>query len=88
MKQPLTIRRADEILAMKFPDEEKVVIDAKANTVTLNFAYAYEIDLDRIKSERDLLHWTLHLSEKVWMTSDRLNIFITRVGKHKGFKIY
>jgi hypothetical protein len=88
MRKPLTIRTASEILAMKFPDEEKVVIDAKANTVTLNFDYPYEVDLDRIKNERSLLAWTLHLSEKVWMNAERLNYFITKVGKHKGFNIY
>jgi hypothetical protein len=71
-----------------FPDDAKIVIDPDNETVTLNFAYPYEIDLDRIQTVGDLLRWVLHLSEKDWMTAERLNYFITKVGKHKGFKIY
>jgi hypothetical protein len=48
----------------------------------------YEIDLDRIKTERDLLAWALHLTEKSWMTCSGLNHFITTVGEYKKFKIY
>jgi len=69
-------------------DKETIVIDQKNSTVTLNFAYPYEIDLDRINSERDLLAWALHLTEKTWMNTLRLNYFIRKVGEHKKLKIY
>lgn len=48
----------------------------------------YEIDLNRIKTERDLLAWVRHLSEKSWITRDDLTEFITQVGEYKHFKIY
>ena len=71
-----------------FSGDARIVIDSDNETVTLNFVYPYEIDLDRIQTTGDLLRWVLHLSEKDWMTAERLNRFITKVGRHKGFKIY
>jgi hypothetical protein len=57
-------------------------------TVLLRFAYDYEVDLDRINSEADLLNWTLHLCGKTWMTVEHLGHFIETVAQIKGFKVH
>ncbi|MEI7879832.1 MAG: hypothetical protein WCI95_03045 [bacterium] len=50
--------------------------------------YPYEVDLDRINSERDLLAWVLHLSEKNWTTTTLVIEFAERVAGIKGFNIH
>jgi hypothetical protein len=76
----------EDLLHYHDPDEDKIAI--KNGWITLNFAYPYEIDLDRIKTERDLLAWALHLTTKTWMNRKRLHYFIEKVGKHKNLNIY
>jgi hypothetical protein len=34
-----------------------IVFNPNRNSITLNFAYPYEVDLSRIRNERDLLGW-------------------------------
>jgi hypothetical protein len=84
----LSVVTSVELLKIKFPywEGDKIVIDPENATVTLNYAYPYEIDLDRIKTERDLLAWALHLSEKTRMNIARICAFITKVGKIKRFQ--
>ena len=77
-----------ELRDYRDPDADRIVIDEVNQTVTFDFLYPYEIDLDRIETERDLLAWTLHLTEKTWMNSHRLHRFITKVGRYKNLKIY
>ena len=67
---------------------QTLVFDDKNETVTLNYLYPYEIDLARVRTERDLLAWSLHLCEKTWMDTLKLHEVITEIGKKKGFKIY
>ena len=67
---------------------KQIVIDAKNATCTINIAYPYEVDLDRIKDERDLLTWALHLTEKSWMKTKHLAFFIKAVAKYKGFNLH
>lgn len=67
---------------------KQIVIDKKNNTCTLNISYPYEVDLDRIKTERDLLVWTLHLTEKAWMKTHHLFFFIQTVAKYKGWNLH
>lgn len=55
-------------------------------TLVLTWSYDYEIDLDRIKDEQDILWWVCHLSEKVWMDKDRIRAFIVAACAAKGFK--
>jgi len=67
----------------------KIVRFHKNNmTVVINLAYPYEVDLDRIKNEIDLLIWVHHLSEKTWMTTEVLSDFMEKVAEIKGLKIY
>jgi len=56
------------------------------NTLTINAAYPYEVDLDRIGSMEGLLAWVLHLLEKTWMTRELLEEFIERVCRIKGWQ--
>jgi hypothetical protein len=67
---------------------KQIVIDEKNDTCTINIAYPYEVDLDRINDERDLLAWTLHLKEKNWMKTKHLAFFIKAVAKYKGFNLH
>lgn len=69
-------------------DDARIQIDEACGICTLNFKYPYEIDLDRIKTERDLLAWTLHLAGKTWMDRGKLVAFIEAIGKHKKLKIF
>jgi hypothetical protein len=67
---------------------QRIVYVRGNNTLLLRFAYDYEIDLDRIKREVNLLSWIEHLCGKNWMNTERLNHFIKVVADIKGFKIY
>jgi hypothetical protein len=58
------------------------------NTLILHFSYPYEVDLDRIKSERDLLNWVLHFCQKTWMTTEHIYKFAEKVAKIKKFTIH
>jgi hypothetical protein len=66
---------------------ERVVHVLSNRTLLLRFDYDYEVDLDEINSEADLLHWTLHFREKVWMTTERLGCFIETVAAIKHLKV-
>lgn len=67
---------------------ERIVYARSNETLLLRFIYNYEIDLDEIETEGDLLRWVLHLCEKTWMTSERLHHFIEAVGTIKKLNIY
>lgn len=66
----------------------KIVINSRNNTATLHYAYPYEIDLDRIHTERDLLAWALHLCEKNWIDTERLREVVSAIAKHKGLDVH
>ena len=59
-----------------------------SNVLLLRFAYPYEVDLDRIHAECDLLAWVLHLVGKPWMGAERVEIFADAVAHIKGFNIH
>ena len=59
--------------------------DSVKETMLLNIAYPYEIDLSEIMTPADLLGWTRHLCEKGWMDNVLLAEFIDRVGRVKGW---
>lgn len=67
---------------------EHIVINTRRQTCTLSYAYPYEIDLDRIKTERDLLGWSLHLMEKNWMTLVRLHEVVRAIAIAKRFNLH
>jgi hypothetical protein len=77
---------AQDIANYKDPDEGKITIED--GCVTLNFQYSYSIELSRIRTEGDLLHWALHLAGKTWMSRNRLRRFIEVVAKHQGLDVY
>lgn len=62
--------------------------DEKRQVLTLDYEYEYEIDLERIKTERDLLAWVCHLCEKSWMTAERVRAVAVKISQIKGFSIY
>ena len=76
-----------DLLACVQPDAGKIVMDTERGTCTLHFRYPYEIDLDRIQTQDNLLGWVRHLAGKPWMNRERLGLFIDAVAKHKGFRI-
>ena len=79
--------KPEERLAHVLPDAGKIVMDTERGTCTLHFRYPYEIDLDRIQTQDNLLGWVRHLAGKPWMNRERLGLFIDAVAKHKGFRI-
>jgi len=78
----------NQFLNYKNPDDPKIVLNPETQTITLNFLYPYQIDLDRIKNERDLLAWSLHLCEKNWMNTNRIAAFIHKVAEFKGLSAF
>lgn len=85
----LVVMSAQEIMDLPDPDAGKIVIDKKLRTCTLHFGgYPYEIDLDQIRTEADLLSRVHHLSGKVWMTATRFRRLIDTITQHKRFKLY
>jgi hypothetical protein len=60
----------------------------KNNTLVIDAAYPYEIDLDRVKHPMSLVRWVAHLSEKTWMDTGLINEFILRVCAIKGWDPY
>jgi hypothetical protein len=67
--------------------QEHIVWVKSNNVLLLRFAYPYEVDLDRINTERDLLSWTRHLTGKSWMGAERTKAFIDAVADIKGFDV-
>lgn len=49
------------------------------------FGDFYFIEWDRLRDERDLLHWVWHLGEKTWMTASMLRHFISEVTARQGW---
>jgi hypothetical protein len=58
------------------------------NTLLLRFQYDYEVDLDRIKTQGQLLGWVSHLCGKIWMTRERIHLFIEVVAAIQHIKIH
>jgi hypothetical protein len=67
---------------------ERVVHVRSNNVLLLRFQYTYEVDLDRIKTERDLLGWVLQLVGKPWTSAERVKVFADAVAEIKGFNIH
>jgi hypothetical protein len=68
---------------------ERITYIPDSQVLLLRFGgYPYEVDLDRVNSEGDLLRWVLHLSSKDWMTCERLYFFIEAVGEVKHLRIH
>jgi hypothetical protein len=57
----------------------RIAVDPSRRTVTFGYA-DYEINLDMIRTETDLLEWIQHLCEKTWMDTDLIREFIETVG--------
>ena len=51
------------------------------NVLLIRFKYDYEVDLDRIKTERDLLN-------KTWMTARHIDRFIEAAASIKHFNVH
>lgn len=66
----------------------KPVYDSERRVVVLPRGFGYEVDLDRILTERDLLAWVCHLCEKSWMDKASIREFAIMVSNIKGFNPY
>jgi hypothetical protein len=64
---------------------QRIVYVRSNEVMLLRFRYDYEVDLDRINTERDLLAWTLHLCGKTWMNTERVSRFSKAVAVIKDF---
>jgi hypothetical protein len=67
---------------------ERLVYVRDVEVLMVRFCYNYEVDLDRINNERDLLAWALHFTEKTWMNTERLHYFIEATASIKHLRIY
>jgi hypothetical protein len=65
--------------------QQHIVWVRSNNVLLLRFAYTYEVDLDRIKTEGNLLGWVSHLVGKPWMGPERTKMFIAAVCRIKRF---
>jgi hypothetical protein len=67
---------------------ERIVFIREFGMLALRFGgYDYNIPLERIETERDLLAWVRHLSFKHWATAERLRLFMDAVSTIKEFEI-
>lgn len=69
-------------------NKDGLIYDSERQVLILAFGVDYEVDLDRISTERDLLAWVCHLCEKSWMDKSRVRDFAIRVCNIKGFNPY
>jgi hypothetical protein len=67
---------------------QRIVHVLNINVLLLRFEYDYEIDLHEINSKAALLNWVLHLTEKVWITTQRLHFIIEAIADIKGFNVH
>jgi len=77
-----------EIAEMEIGADPRIQIDKERGVCALYFRtnlVPYEIDLDRVKDERDLLAWTVHLCGKGWfsITSELVDI-VEAIAAAKG----
>ena len=63
----------------------KKCIYLTGNFIVLDVVYPYEIGLESIKDQRELLGWTRHLTEKNWVTGEVISMFIDTVNSAKGW---
>jgi len=77
-----------DLCKWKTPLERKITVNRRKRTCTINLAYPYEVDLDRVPDLAALLRWALHLCHKTWMTTDALSLFIEKVSEFKKFDIH
>jgi hypothetical protein len=84
---PLTFLDSDWSRTFERFFQERLVYVRSVNVLLLRFAYLYEVDLDRLKTERDLLGWVLHLVDKPWMGPERTKVFAETVAGIKHFNV-
>ena len=65
--------------------EEMVYID-DADCICFRDGNAYQVPINNLKDERAILAWTLHLSEKTWMTTTALRRFMSLACQPAGIK--
>lgn len=66
----------------------KKMIEITDGYCTIRYGgYDYDIALDRIKNQQELLGWVYHLSEKTWMNGERICDFIDAIITHKRWAI-
>ena len=88
----MALRRvtAEEILehtARTVRESSKIEFDDAARVVTLRWRYPYHIGYERIDRPEKLLRWLIHLSEKNWMTKERLILLAEACGTHFGYAV-
>jgi hypothetical protein len=69
-------------------DRQRIVYVRSNHTLVLQFRYDYDIDLNWIRSESQLLRWVLHLSEKTGINSRHRHHFILAVADIKNFRVH
>lgn len=67
---------------------QRIVRVRSNETLLVRFRYDYEIDLDKIDTEADLLIWLRHLCGKNWMTIERLRYVMDAIAAIKGFDLH
>lgn len=50
--------------------------------------FEYDIGINRIKNEADLIAWIVHITEKDWVHSEMVREFVLTVCGQKGWKCY
>ena len=73
---------AAQQIAQSNEERRPVRFDAQTNCVCIGH---YEIDLDLIICERDLIGWVLQISDKTWATADTIRDFVQIVSNIRGW---
>lgn len=73
---------------IEMSDDEKGCVITRDGFPSIDLTwggYLYEITLDRLNTYEKVLGWVVHLSEKVWMTPNRIRVFVRRCEQANGW---
>lgn len=79
-------------LLRQTPRPTGIRITKSRNALTLRWGAwkhaPYDIGLNELKTERDILKWTLHLAEKSWVSREQLEDFICAATVAAGIDLH
>jgi hypothetical protein len=68
-------------------DHAALAFDDDLRVLTISWRAPYHIAYERIDSPDKLLRWIVHLSEKNWVTKQRLAVLADACGQRFGYRV-
>lgn len=90
-KPPFKVWTLGELLERP-PRNTEIKVTKSRKALTLRWGkwkhFPYDIPLEHLKTERGILHWTLHLAEKPWVSREQLHNFILAALEVSGINLH